>query len=105
MKAIIYHEVGEVDVLKHQDVDVPQIGDDEVLIRVRASSLNHLDLRLRAGKSPRPVDLPHIGGIDVAGDVEEVGANVTDITPGTRVVVDPTVKTPKGNLVVGVNLH
>jgi alcohol dehydrogenase len=105
MKAIRYHEVGEVDVLKFEDVPTPEIGDDEVLVRVRAASLNHLDLRLRAGKSPRPVELPHIGGVDAAGDVEEVGKNVTDIVPGTRVVIDPTVKTPKGPSVMGVNFH
>ena len=43
MKAIRYHEVGDVDVLKYEDVDMPEIGDDEVLVRVRAASLNHLD--------------------------------------------------------------
>ena len=105
MKAIIYHEVGEVDVLKFEDVPTPEIGDDEVLVRVRAAALNHLDLRLRAGKSPRPVELPHVGGIDAAGDIEAVGKNVADLTPGTRVVIDPTVKTPKGPSVMGVNFH
>ncbi|MFI5322918.1 MAG: zinc-binding alcohol dehydrogenase family protein [Thermodesulfobacteriota bacterium] len=105
MKAIRYHEFGEVDVLKYEDVPEPEIGDDEVLVRVRAASLNHLDLRLRSGKSPRPVDLPHIGGVDIAGDVEKTGKNVKDINPGTRVVIDPTVKTPKGPLVVGVNFY
>ncbi|KAB2833280.1 MAG: alcohol dehydrogenase catalytic domain-containing protein, partial [Candidatus Dadabacteria bacterium] len=101
MKAIRYHEFGEVDVLKYEDVPEPEFGDDDVLVRVRAASLNHLDLRLRSGKSPRPVDLPHIGGVDIAGDVERVGKNVKDIAPGTRVVVDPTVKTPKGPMVIG----
>lgn len=105
MKAIRYHEFGEVDVLKYEDVSVPEIGDDEVLVRVKAASLNHLDLRLRSGKSPRPVDLPHIGGVDASGDVEEVGKNVKDIKPGTRVVIDPTVKTAKGPLVMGVNFY
>jgi alcohol dehydrogenase len=105
MKAIRYHEFGEVDVLKYEDVPEPELGDDDVLVRVRAASLNHLDLRLRSGKSPRPVDLPHIGGVDVAGDVEKTGKNVKDIAPGTRVVIDPTVKTPKGPMVIGVNFY
>jgi alcohol dehydrogenase len=105
MKAIRYHEFGEVDVLKYEEVPEPELGDDEVLVRVKAASLNHLDLRLRSGKSPRPVDLPHIGGVDVAGDVEKTGKNVKDIAPGTRVVIDPTVKTAKGPLVVGVNFY
>ena len=98
MKAIRYHEFGSVEVLKYEDVPEPEIGADDVLVRVKAASLNHLDLRLRSGKSPRPVDLPHIGGVDIAGDVEEVGDNVKDIKPGTRVVVDPTIKTEKGPL-------
>lgn len=105
MKAIRYHEFGEVDVLKYEDVPEPELGDDEVLVRVKAASLNHLDLRLRSGKSPRPVDLPHIGGVDIAGDVERTGKNVKDIAPGTRVVIDPTVKTPKGPMVIGVNFY
>lgn len=105
MKAIIYHEVGETDVLKYEEVADPVIGDDEVLVRVKSAALNHLDLRLRSGKSPRPVELPHIGGVDAAGDIEAVGANVTDLKPGTRVVIDPTVRTDKGNLMMGVNFH
>ena len=105
MKAIIYHEVGETDVLKYEEVADPVIGDDEVLVRVKSAALNHLDLRLRSGKSPRPVELPHIGGVDAAGDIEAVGANVTDLEPGARVVIDPTVRTDKGNLMMGVNFH
>lgn len=105
MKAIRFHEFGEVEVLKYEDVPDPVIGDDEVLVRVKAAALNHLDLRIRSGKSPRPVDLPHIGGVDIAGDVEAVGKNVTDVKPGTKVVIDPTVKTPKGPMVVGVNFY
>ncbi len=105
MKAIRYHEFGEVEVLKYEDVEKPSVGDEEVLVRVKATSINHLDLRLRSGKSPRPVDLPHIGGVDIAGDVEEVGGSVKNLDKGTRVVVDPTVKTDKGPSVVGVNFY
>ncbi len=105
MKAIRYHEFGGVEVLKYEDVPEPEIGDNEVLVRVKAVSLNHLDLRLRSGKSPRPVNLPHIGGVDVAGDVAEVGKNVTDLKPGTRVVIDPAIKSKTGVEVVGVNLY
>jgi len=105
MKAIRFHEFGEVEVLKYEDVPDPAVGDVEVLVRVKAAALNHLDLRIRSGKSPRPVDLPHIGGVDIAGDVEAVGKNVTDVKPGAKVVIDPTVKTPKGPMVVGVNFY
>jgi NADPH:quinone reductase-like Zn-dependent oxidoreductase len=106
MKAIRYHEFGGVEVLKYEDVPDPEIGDDEVLVNVKAASLNQLDLRLRSGKSPRPVDLPHIGGVDIAGDVAEVGKNVKDLRRGTRVVIDPAVKSGGGPLkVIGVNLY
>jgi NADPH:quinone reductase-like Zn-dependent oxidoreductase len=105
MKAIRYHEFGGREVLKYEDVPEPKIGPGEVLVRVKAVSLNHLDLRLRSGKSPRPVDLPHIGGVDIAGDVADVGENVTDLQPGTRVVIDPAIKTKKGVEVIGVNLY
>jgi alcohol dehydrogenase len=106
MKAIIYHEFGGVEVLKYEDVPDPEIGDDEVLVSVKAASLNQLDLRLRSGKSPRPVDLPHIGGVDIAGDVAEVGKNVKDLNLGARVVIDPTVKSGGGSpKVIGVNLY
>jgi NADPH:quinone reductase-like Zn-dependent oxidoreductase len=105
MKAIRYHEFGGVEVLKYEDVAQPEIGDKEVLVRVNAVSLNHLDLRLRSGKSPRPVDLPHIGGVDIAGDVVEVGKNVISVKVGTRVVIDPTVRVNGGIKVIGVNLY
>ncbi|MGI9534248.1 MAG: quinone oxidoreductase family protein [Thermodesulfobacteriota bacterium] len=105
MKAIIYHEFGDVDVLKYEDADVPEISDSEVLVRVKAASINSLDLRLRSGKSPRPVDLPHIGGIDISGDIESTGSGVSNINTGDRVVVNPTVKLEKGFSVIGVNQY
>jgi len=105
MKALIYHEFGEVGVLKYEDTPIPEINDDEVLIKVKASSINSLDNRLRSGKSPRPVDLPHIGGIDISGDVEEIGKDVSGFSKGDRVVIDPTVRLDKGFEVIGVNRH
>ncbi len=105
MKAAIYHEFGDSEVIKLEDVERPAISDDEVLVNVKSVSLNALDLRLRSGKSPRPVDLPHIGGIDIAGEIAEVGGNVSKLKTGDRVVVDPTVRLEKGFEVIGVNRH
>ena len=106
MKAIRYHEFGGVEVLKYEDVPDPEIGNEDVLVSVKAASINQLDLRLRSGKSPRPVDLPHIGGVDIAGDVAEMGKNVKGVSVGTRVVVDPTIKSGEGPpKVIGVNLY
>lgn len=105
MKAAIYHEFGEAEVIKYEDADKPAISEDEVLVSVKSVSLNALDLRLRSGKSPRPVDLPHIGGIDISGVIAEVGSDVSDLSVGDRVVVDPTVRLDKGFEVMGVNRH
>jgi len=105
MKASIFHETGDVDVLKYEDADTPSIGDNDVLVKVKASTLNSLDLKLRAGSSPRPVALPHVGGIDISGEVEAVGSGVDVVAPGDRVVVNPTIKLEKGFSVVGVNQH
>jgi len=105
MKASIFHETGEVDVLKYEDVEIPAIGDNDVLIKVKATTLNSLDLKLRAGTSPRPVALPHVGGVDISGDIESTGGAVENFKPGDRVVVNPTIKLEKGFSVLGVNQH
>lgn len=105
MKAIIFHETGDTDVLKYEDVADPEISEGQVIIDVKATTLNSLDLKLRSGKSPRPVDLPHIGGVDIAGDVALTGSSVSNVEVGDRVIVMPAVKTEKGVQVVGVNLY
>jgi NADPH:quinone reductase-like Zn-dependent oxidoreductase len=92
MKAIIYHEFGDVDVLRYEDVPLPEINDDEVLVRIRAVSLNHLDHLQRKGPAWIPgFSLPHIAGMDAAGEVERVGHQVTNVKPGDRVVINPSI--------------
>lgn len=105
MKAIIYHEFGETDVLKYEEVSKPELGPGEVLIEVKSSSINFVDLRLRSGKSPRPVPLPHVGGVDVAGIVCEKSDDVSDVETGQRVMIMPAVRSERGLEIVGVNLH
>jgi NADPH:quinone reductase-like Zn-dependent oxidoreductase len=93
MKAIVYHNYGSPDVLKCEEIEKPTAGDNEVLIRIRAASVNALDWRLMRGK-PLFVRLV-IGGLrkpkitrpgrDVAGQVEAVGKNVTQFKPGDEV--------------------
>ncbi|HEY0376773.1 MAG TPA: NAD(P)-dependent alcohol dehydrogenase [Pyrinomonadaceae bacterium] len=92
MKAIVAHSYGPPDVLKYEEVEKPVAGDDEVLIRVRAASLNPLDWRLLRGKPyflrvmvglRRPKEARP--GRDVAGEVEAVGRNVTRFKPGDEV--------------------
>lgn len=105
MKAIIFHETGDYDVLKYEDVNDPEISDGHVIIEVKATTLNSLDLKLRAGTSPRPVDLPHIGGVDIAGDVIMTGGSVNNVEVGDKVIVMPAVRSGKGLQVIGVNLY
>ena len=91
MKAVYITEHGGVDVLTYGDLPEPEIGAGEVKIRVRACALNRLDLYTRAGVRGTRLRLngPHVLGGDVAGEVAEVGADVTELRAGDRVVVNP----------------
>jgi NADPH:quinone reductase-like Zn-dependent oxidoreductase len=89
MKALAFNEFGGPDKLRIQDVPDPQNGPDEVLVRVRACALNHLDLFVREGIPALKTPLPFWTGCDIAGDVAAVGANVKDVAAGDRVCVNP----------------
>ena len=89
MKAIRYHEFGGPEVLKFEDALDPVLRKDQVLVRVKACALNHLDLWCRKGLPG--VKLPHINGSDVAGDIVEVGEYVTGLKAGERVLLAPMV--------------
>ena len=92
MKAIVRHSYGSPDVLRLEDVDTPAFGDDSVLLRVRAASLNAYDwhmmrgapLLARMGGGLRVPKAPGLG-IDVAGEVEAVGKDVPGVRPGDAV--------------------
>jgi len=90
MKAVVVPRYGGPDVLElvadHPD---PVPGPDQVVLRVHATSLNHLDLFVREGIPALKLTLPHILGSDAAGDIAEVGSDVTDLEVGERVVVNP----------------
>ena len=89
MKAVRFHEHGGPEVLKYEEAPDPVIGPHEVLVRVRACALNHLDVWARGGMPGVKLPLPHISGSDIAGEVAAVGSIVTRIKPGQRVVVSP----------------
>ncbi len=89
MKAIRFHAFGGPEVLQYEDVPEPQLRQDQVLVRIKACALNHLDLWIRKGLPG--IKLPHINGSDIAGDVAEVGDYVTDIQKGARVLLAPMV--------------
>ena len=88
MRAAVFHEHGGPEVIRVEDVPRPEPGPGEVLIRVRAAALNHLDLWVRRGL-PIEITMPHIGGSDLAGTVEALGEGV-HAEGGTPVVVDPS---------------
>jgi len=88
MKAIRFHEYGDADVLRDEDVEVPVPGSGEVRIRVAATAFNPVDAGIRGGylREPFPVLLPHVPGIDAAGTVDALGANVSGRRVGDRVI-------------------
>jgi NADPH:quinone reductase-like Zn-dependent oxidoreductase len=89
MKAIVYHRYGSPDVLACEDVEKPIAGDDGVLMKVRAASVNPLDEGLikGGGRMVNGLRKPKITrlGVDVAGQVEAVGRNVTQFKAGDEV--------------------
>lgn len=87
MKAVIFHKRGDLDVLKYEEVPDPVIGPKEILVRVRACGLNHLDIYAREGSHGVKAPLPHIGGLEPAGEVVTVGAEVSKFRVGDRVLV------------------
>jgi NADPH:quinone reductase-like Zn-dependent oxidoreductase len=91
MKALYFDKHGELDVVKYGDVPDLEPGPGEVLIRVRACALNFLDVWVRRGWPGLKLEMPHWCGADVAGEIAELGENVSDWQVGQRVVVDPGV--------------
>lgn len=86
MKAIVITKYGEPEVLKIQERPVPEIGADELLIKVKAAGVNRPDVIQRKGHYPPPKDVPQdILGLEVAGIVEKTGKDVTRFQPGDRV--------------------
>lgn len=88
MKAVRFHEYGDPDVLRYEDVTQPVPGAGEVRVRVAATSFNSVDGNIRGGfmRGPIPVVLPHTPGLDVAGTVDAVGEGVTGVEVGAEVI-------------------
>jgi NADPH:quinone reductase-like Zn-dependent oxidoreductase len=87
MQAIRFHEYGGPEVLRYEQAPDPVPRKDQVLVRVKACAMNHLDLWVRMGTTRPP--LPHIPGSDVAGEVVEAGEYASDVRPGQRVLLAP----------------
>jgi NADPH:quinone reductase-like Zn-dependent oxidoreductase len=97
MKAVFVREHGGFDRLLIEDVEKPTIRADEVLISVKASGINHLDLWVRKGVPGHKFPLPMILGTDIAGVVAEKGELVSSVNIGDRVAVSPGYASPIGD--------
>jgi NADPH:quinone reductase-like Zn-dependent oxidoreductase len=87
MKAVRIHQFGAPEVLRYEDVPDPQPRKDQVLVRVKACAMNHLDLWVRKGLPG--VKLPHILGSDIAGEIVEVGEYISGLRKDQRVLIAP----------------
>jgi NADPH:quinone reductase-like Zn-dependent oxidoreductase len=89
MRAVAFRQHGDEQVLELLELPEPAVGARDVLVRVKAVALNHLDRWVRQGWPGLKLSLPHVLGSDIAGVVERVGAEVKDVEPGTEVLVNP----------------
>jgi len=98
VKAVRIHEDGGPEVLRYEDAPDPEPDSGDVLVCLRAASLNHLDVWVRKGLPSVPK--PRILGADGAGVVESVGDGVEGLAPGDRVVINPGLEHDDGRITV-----
>src|SRR5207245_1857778 len=89
MKAVVFKQHGGPDVLEYETVPDPKPARGEVLIEVKATSINHIDVFLRRGMPGIKVPMPKIVGSDASGVIREVGADVAGLKAGQRVTINP----------------
>lgn len=89
MKALFFKKHGGLEVLQFGDVPDPSPAPNEVLVRVGACAINHLDIWVRQGWPGLKLELPHWGAADVAGEIVQLGSRVSGWDTGQRVVIDP----------------
>ncbi|MEK7387766.1 MAG: alcohol dehydrogenase catalytic domain-containing protein, partial [candidate division NC10 bacterium] len=89
MKAAFFKEHGGAEKILYDDYHDPAPAPNEVVVRVRACALNHVDMLLLDGRFPPPEGLPHVNGCEVTGTVETTGPAVKGLAQGQRVIVFP----------------
>src|SRR5437867_358417 len=89
--AVRFHEFGGPEKLSFEEAPDPKINPTEVLVRVRACALNHLDIWARGGTRSERIPLPHISGSDISGEIAEVGRLVSGHSKGEKVLIAPGV--------------
>src|SRR5690349_6194153 len=104
MKAVVAHHHGGPEVMEFiADFPDPEIGEGDVLVRVRASSLNYHDVFTRRGMPGIKIPMPLIMGLDVAGEIAAIGPGVEGWSIGDRVLVDPINRVEGG--LMGETMH
>ncbi|MBA2283947.1 MAG: zinc-binding dehydrogenase [Ktedonobacteraceae bacterium] len=88
MKAAVFHEHGDIDVLRVEEMPKPTPGPTDVVIKVRACGANRLDTYSRAGRT-KVAPMPHIAGSEIAGEIEALGEAVSGLSAGQAVAVAP----------------
>ncbi len=88
MKAVLFHQHGGPDVLQYAEIETPEPGRGQVLVRLKAAALNRLDLWVREGWPGIKLEYPHIPGADGAGEITAIGEGVANRQVGERVVIN-----------------
>ena len=101
MKSIRIHQHGNVDVLSIDEHEVPTYKDDELLINIKACSINHLDVWIRMGLPGLPINFPLILGSDGSGVIIEKGKNVNQYSAGDEIVIQPGIFNKKCPTAIG----
>ncbi|HBY92746.1 MAG: alcohol dehydrogenase catalytic domain-containing protein [Ardenticatenaceae bacterium] len=91
MKAMLFHQHGDLENLVYAEIPDPQPRPGEVLVQVHACALNRLDILARLGETETPIPLPHIPGSDISGVIAKLGPEVEGFQGGERVVVNPRI--------------
>ena len=90
MRAVVLHEHGDIENLTyHEDYADPECGEGQVVIRVKATSLNYHDVFTTKGMPGIKVPLPIVIGLDISGEIAEIGAGVDGWSVGDRILVNP----------------
>ncbi|HLT25035.1 MAG TPA: alcohol dehydrogenase catalytic domain-containing protein, partial [Ignavibacteria bacterium] len=94
MRAAVLHKLGDISELNNnlivEDFPAPELGPDEVLIKVKYAALNHRDLFITKGLYSK-IKLPVILGSDCSGIIEQCGEQVSGLNPGDEVIIDPSI--------------
>ena len=92
MRAAVVSDPGGLDNITIEDLDIPQPGPGQILVKVGYCGCNWADTQMREGIYPHPTDYPVTLGLEIAGEVVDVGSQVSQLKPGQRVSTYPCAK-------------